>query len=364
MGGLCSRVKGGLDRSGTLEKVGNEYVQAQRDQTTEGLVSQKSGLSGSVGASLEASRYTKWLILGIVTVTWFLIGIAFYMSEGYDIATSLYALMQIITTVGYGDVLPISRRGKMLMACLMLSSTLIIGGAISNLADIILDAQADKMAKQMQQTEQAIADRRPDEAPANNKSMNSTFQAFTKLVMNVGVFLFFVALGTIYFGYFESCTCSYGETAIEDCKDDTYDKCLATGGKVKTYLDAFYMSVTTLTTVGFGDELPMTQDGRIFSVWWMLFGVGSTINLVGTITDLIQDEKQQKKLGRITQELFTKMDADRSGTLDKLEFLTLQLEMNGKATMEEIQGFLRQFDMLDHSGDGHVDMEEVRAYYK
>eukprot|EP00928_Gymnodinium_smaydae_P066694 TRINITY_DN4966_c0_g1_i2.p1 TRINITY_DN4966_c0_g1~~TRINITY_DN4966_c0_g1_i2.p1 ORF type:complete len:354 (-),score=54.66 TRINITY_DN4966_c0_g1_i2:141-1202(-) len=341
-----------------------EYLPARLEQTSVDFVSQNPGLNGSAAGSSEASRYTKWLILGSAIMIWFLIGIVFYMSEGYDVATSLYALMQIITTVGYGDVLPVSRRGKLLVACLMLSSTLIIGGLISNFADAILDAQADKTVKLMQQTEQAIADGRPDEAPGNGKKQSLLLEAFNRLVSNLGVFLFFVALGTFYFGFFESCTCSYDETAIEDCKDDTYDKCLATGGRVKTYLDSFYMSVTTLTTIGFGDELPMTEEGRIFSIWWMLFGVGSTINLVGTVTDLIQDKKHQTKLKRITQELFDKMDTDRSGTLDKLEFLTLQLEMNGKATANEIQGFLRQFALLDRSGDGHATMDEVRAYYK
>ena len=34
-----------------------------------------------------------------------------------------------------------------------------------------------------------------------------------------------------------------------------------------------YMSVVTMTTVGFGDFSPQTQGGRIFSMFWIFVGV-------------------------------------------------------------------------------------------
>ena len=36
---------------------------------------------------------------------------------------------------------------------------------------------------------------------------------------------------------------------------------------------ALYMSVVTMTTVGFGDFSPQTQGGRIFSMFWIFVGV-------------------------------------------------------------------------------------------
>jgi Ion channel len=39
-------------------------------------------------------------------------------------------------------------------------------------------------------------------------------------------------------------------------------------------LDAFYFSVTTLTTVGFGDPAPTTTLGKIFTVVYIFVGLG------------------------------------------------------------------------------------------
>ena len=39
-------------------------------------------------------------------------------------------------------------------------------------------------------------------------------------------------------------------------------------------LDSFYFSVTTLTTVGFGDPAPTTASGKIFTILYIFVGLG------------------------------------------------------------------------------------------
>lgn len=41
-----------------------------------------------------------------------------------------------------------------------------------------------------------------------------------------------------------------------------------------TWVDAFYFSVVTLATVGYGDITPKTEIGKIFTVFYILFGIG------------------------------------------------------------------------------------------
>ena len=46
------------------------------------------------------------------------------------------------------------------------------------------------------------------------------------------------------------------------------------------YLDSLYFSVTTLTTVGFGDFAPHTDAGKIFTMFYIFLGLGVIFGFV------------------------------------------------------------------------------------
>jgi voltage-gated potassium channel len=44
--------------------------------------------------------------------------------------------------------------------------------------------------------------------------------------------------------------------------------------QIKTLLDAFWWTAATVTTVGYGDVLPITDLGRTVAIFYMFFGIG------------------------------------------------------------------------------------------
>lgn len=52
-------------------------------------------------------------------------------------------------------------------------------------------------------------------------------------------------------------------------------------------LDAFYMTVITISTVGYGEVRPLSEIGRVFTIFLILSGVGSIAFAVGAFTELI-----------------------------------------------------------------------------
>jgi len=51
-----------------------------------------------------------------------------------------------------------------------------------------------------------------------------------------------------------------------------------------TYLESLYFSFTTLTTVGFGDYLPSTWLSKVFSILFIIHGLGNCASIIALIT--------------------------------------------------------------------------------
>ncbi len=77
--------------------------------------------------------------------------------------------------------------------------------------------------------------------------------------MAIGLLLFFLATGTAGYSFF-----------------DGY-----------SILDAFYMTVITISTVGYGEIQPLSEAGRIFTIFLIMSGVGSIAFAVGAFSEIV-----------------------------------------------------------------------------
>jgi len=62
--------------------------------------------------------------------------------------------------------------------------------------------------------------------------------------------------------------------------------------------DAFYMTLTTMATVGYGEIHPLSRAGRIFNSFLILFGVGAMLVAVGAMTQTIIELEFGETIGK------------------------------------------------------------------
>lgn len=84
--------------------------------------------------------------------------------------------------------------------------------------------------------------------------------------------------------------------------------CEQTGdGNIKTAEDAIWWSVSTLTTVGYGDKVPVTTEGRILAMALMIAGVGMFGGLSGLTAALFLGQTDRKPSE--VREILARLDA-------------------------------------------------------
>jgi voltage-gated potassium channel len=68
-----------------------------------------------------------------------------------------------------------------------------------------------------------------------------------------------------------------------------------------SFIDSFYFSVTTLSTVGYGDLAPKTDAGKLFTAFYIMTGVGLLLGFLGHVAS---HTKESDPLLTVFKELF------------------------------------------------------------
>mmetsp|Transcript_118081 Transcript_118081/g.252286 ORF Transcript_118081/g.252286 Transcript_118081/m.252286 type:complete len:445 (-) Transcript_118081:80-1414(-) len=298
-----------------------------------------------------------WGVLGMVMLT---------QLEDLDAVSALYVIVQILTTVGYGDVM-LFNKGRQPQAMMVflslfaLTTVLIIAGLISNVVEWMLNRSLKDMLNRLDIMHQSVfsfSDSRFAKLPKFCRRWRSYEDSWPVIW-----FATMLLLGTLYYGVIDTCTCSYGRSLVPGCVPED---CEATGGMTRTALEAFYMCSITFTTVGFGDVSPQSYRGRIIALVWMMMGVTATAVLASWCSAHFVEMAYHRRRELDEQSLakyFRQIDADGNGYLSRYEFCMFALLEYGIVTPEVLQDISKQFDILDESKDGQVSNEEIHRRF-
>ncbi|NVK52445.1 MAG: two pore domain potassium channel family protein [Flavobacteriaceae bacterium] len=61
-----------------------------------------------------------------------------------------------------------------------------------------------------------------------------------------------------------------------------------------SWLDAVYFSIITLTTIGYGDFSPKTDGGKLFTIFYILIGIGIILSFINTVYSHYNTVKTKK----------------------------------------------------------------------
>lgn len=105
-----------------------------------------------------------------------------------------------------------------------------------------------------------------------------------------------------------SCLMNFFNTIFSFLKDKAYRDLLLTTILVLSvgtvvyhflegwnWLDSVYFSIITLTTIGYGDFSPQTTGGKIFTMAYVLVGVGLILSFINTVYHHYSDAWLKKR---------------------------------------------------------------------
>ena len=289
---------------------------------------------------------------------------------------AVYFLTVTLSTVGFGDVVPTTRSGRIVMMFLMLlgNCTLLMGiGDLSRaleegrekllnktqatmiklgvgqatfekqkkktLSSGALLRDADEDVVRMANTVRKSIEANEAIAAAKAAGKHPPFHISTKGRHVLWIFFYLLSY---------ACTFATMYVAVEGW----------------TFIDALYFSVITATGVGYGDVVPVTQSGR----WLCAFTLPSAVVflnlLIAEVAYSVTDEGMANKIKNLLQadlsiEHLFDMDVDGDGEVTLYEFLRYALVQIGMVDVTTIDGLHARFQAMDADGSGALDYDDL-----
>lgn len=195
-----------------------------------------------------------------------------------------------------------------------------------------------------------------------------------------------ISLGMVYFGYVDrtsnECELDDSGECPHDCTMlNVFNTCTAAEKeRAMSLIEALYMSMITLTTVGFGDFTPKSKLGRILGIFWMCSGVASAGIFIGAMQTFFLMRGNEGVAGaqaeNIEREEFMAIDAIHvvtDGTVTRGEFMTHMLKkfhLVDEDVLDQITGIYDRLESVsrerlnDENAQNEVIYEDILALRK
>eukprot|EP00933_Yihiella_yeosuensis_P050573 TRINITY_DN4837_c0_g3_i1.p1 TRINITY_DN4837_c0_g3~~TRINITY_DN4837_c0_g3_i1.p1 ORF type:complete len:495 (-),score=115.18 TRINITY_DN4837_c0_g3_i1:146-1630(-) len=253
----------------------------------------------------------------------------------------IYLMSQAITTVGYGDITPAKPRGQVFVGLYVVGALCVISFFVSQLINHI-----GRVAEEYKKHYFDEPANESEAGPSTNllvmmsgKPPKPNLQPFRDSMLG---FLIIDFVWICFFHYYP--------------------------GEGKSWMEAIYMSVITLSTVGFGAFTPVTEGGMVFAAFFMLFGSAALVNAIGQFAELmIQHKIYETYDASATERALVGLEKqatgstkDFSGKVSELDFFKFALQSQGILDEAGCENITQAFAEL-RPKTGMVNVSDVRA---
>lgn len=273
----------------------------------------KNGHKNDVDFSSFLSKYSVPII-----VLYVLLGAtAFYFIEIDHLkhwVDALYFIILTLTTVGYGDIVPMSDGGKMFIVVYIFIGLSFIAACFGLLAAKV----ASKVEKTIKLDERTMHHR-----------IGEIFMPMLVVTINM--------------------LCAALVIRFNEDVD---------------WVTAIYWAMVSLSSVGYGDPLIVKESTRTFLVFFLLWGVTSFAWALGRIAAVFTEIEEDLQLLRfvqygLTRKMIREMDHNNSGAVSREEFVLQMLVKLNRVCRSDIDEIVRMFEKFDADGSGVLTEEDI-----
>ncbi|KAF3966434.1 hypothetical protein ACB098_05G119800 [Castanea mollissima] len=270
-----------------------------------------------------------YLSLGVV-IYWFNRD-NFSANETHPVVDALYFCIVTMCTIGYGDITPKTTTTKLFSILFVLVGFGFIDILLSGMVSYVLDLQENYLLRTMKSK---------GGKEAGRSYIVDVKKGRMRIRMKVGL-----ALGVVVL-------------------------CIGIGVAVMHFVeklgwvDSFYLSVMSVTTVGYGDRAFESLTGRVFASIWLLVSTLAVARAFLYLAEARVDKRHRRMakwvLGQdMTVSEFLAADIDNNGFVSKSEYVIYKLKEMGKVSEKDIMQICDKFDRLDTGNCGKITLADL-----
>ncbi|XP_011096510.1 two-pore potassium channel 3-like [Sesamum indicum] len=248
-----------------------------------------------------------------------------------SVVDALYFCIVTMCTIGYGDITPDSTATKLFSIAFVLVGFGFIDILLTGMVSYMLDLQENYLLKSIK----GGGGRDPGSYIIDVKKGRMRIRM--KVALALGVVVLCIGIGVSVMHFVERLN----------------------------WLDSFYLSVMSVTTVGYGDRAFNTLHGRIFASLWLLVSTLAVARAFLYLAEARVDKRNRRMakwvLGQnMTVAQFLAADIDNNGSVSKSEYVVYKLKEMGKVSEKDILQVCKQFERLDPDNCGKITLADLK----